>query len=557
MGFFKTYLVVFCVLLLNVISAEAQMDKRHALYLMHNNETNRALNEYLQLSKAENALDFEILQKMALILLKNGAKDEDLEVQQLTMFGAGLAGSNSSIDILRSGLKSSNMQTQLIALNFIANLNDDLIDESLNSAMSSDFLPTRLEAAYHMARRKHKNALGQIESLMTRLPPFIKPFFPQLFALLGTNDATKMLRRFLNDPNPDVRIESILNIANYSRDDLLPFIKKRFISSNIAEKEACAYAVGILKDSSSIDTLKKLSNSFAENVKIAALKALYILGDQEAKKGLEKEAANSVFAIATLGEIEGSQETLYKLTKSNNHLIKINAAIALLRRKDSRSVPVLKDILITNTKDLAIQPHATIGRTIISFKTVPASLHKVKEANVDLNLSLSIRESFLKQAVEIDEKSFLKLANMIFDKNQLDLVPVLITLLENIKSENVIDFLKDKAVSSNTPLIRDYCNLSLYRLKTEGLYEEYVKSWVIQQNQSKLLQLAPVKSKKDKQESIYSLTNEETSRLLVDMYTALASKQNQKDLLILVDAIKRTNPKNRYALAGLLIRATE
>nr|NGX33120.1 hypothetical protein [Candidatus Anoxychlamydiales bacterium] len=47
------------------------------------------------------------------------------------------------------------------------------------------------------------------------------------------------------------------------------------------------------------------------------------------------------------------------------------------------------------------------------------------------------------------------------------------------------------------------------------------------------------------------------TRLLLDMFIALSSKQDETSLKIIVSAIKKTNPKNRYALAGMLIRATQ
>ena len=95
-------------------------------------------------------------------------------------------------------------------------------DELLNRAMSSDFLSTRMEAAFYMAQKKHPRAVGQIEGLMVRLPPIFRPLFPSLFALIGTSEATAALRRLLDDLEPQVRIESILNIARLGRDDLLP-----------------------------------------------------------------------------------------------------------------------------------------------------------------------------------------------------------------------------------------------------------------------------------------------------------------------------------------------
>jgi hypothetical protein len=53
------------------------------------------------------------------------------------------------------------------------------------------------------------------------------------------------------------------------------------------------------------------------------------------------------------------------------------------------------------------------------------------------------------------------------------------------------------------------------------------------------------------------LTPEETSKLLVDSYMTIASRRNEKSITFLLEAIQQGNPINRYALMGLLMRATE
>lgn len=556
MGLFKTYLktIIFITLSFSIFADEN--DKGHILYLIHSNEIERAFTQY-QKAYEKNNLDLETLQKMCLILLQGGAKSQDAEIQKLSMFGAGLSASALSLDILEIGLNSPALDTQLLSLHFISLLNDNKTDSLLSKAMSSDFLQTRLEAAYHMAQRKHPHAIGQIESLMYRLPPFLKPFFPQLFALIGTDASTKYLLMFLSDPNPDVRLEAILSIANFRRDDLLSHIRKKIPNSTIGEKEGICFTLSKLNDSSCNADLEKLSKSSIDNVKLAALRALYTLGDHTKKEEIEKLALDeNLFAVSLLKEINGSQETLKKLLKSQNKLVKVNAAISLLKHKDSKCLDILKDVLVTTANDTTLEPFVSIGRTMMYYKIVPLAVYKIKD--IKESPSLMIRESLLKEAIELNEEDFFKIIKLIFDTPQNDLIPSAITLLENLSSQKAIDFLKEKAKSSIVPLIRDYSNLALYRLKQEGPYKDYVYNWIKHQNTQSLIQLnsAPP-DKNSKKENIYSLTNEETTRLLLDMYLAVASKQDESSLKLIVDAIKKTNPKNRYALAGLLIRSSQ
>jgi hypothetical protein len=58
-------------------------------------------------------------------------------------------------------------------------------------------------------------------------------------------------------------------------------------------------------------------------------------------------------------------------------------------------------------------------------------------------------------------------------------------------------------------------------------------------------------------EKNYQLSPEQTSRLLIDMYTAMASKQNEKMIDILIESIKNGKESNRFVLAGILLKATE
>jgi HEAT repeat protein len=554
MGLFKKTILIF--LCSCSLSFALEIDKRHILYLMHSNEIEKSLIQY-QKAYEQEPLDLEVLQKMSLILLKNGAQSEDSEIQKLSMFGAGLSASNIALDILEVGLKSSDMQTQLLSLHFISLLNDNKTDLLLTKAMRSDFLPTRLEAAYHMAMRKHPHAIGQIESLMFKLPVFLKPFFPHLFALLGTDEANRYLLKFLNDSSSDVRLETILSIANFQKDDLLSHLRKRFANSTIAEKEAICYCFQKLNDTSSLEDLKKLSTSNIENVKLSALRAMFHLEDYSIKTEIEKLAMqNDLFAISLLKEIDGTQDTLHKLLNSQNKLVKMNAAISLLHKKDPKCLIVIKEILIDQLKDLAIEPFFSIGRTMMYFKTTPLAVYRIKK--VENDPSLTIREALLKEALELDEDSFLWLVKQVFESSANELVPMCITLLENLASAKATDYLKQKAQKSQNALIKDYSNLALYRLKIEGPYEKYISNWIKHQHEDIVIQLSFGPDSKSKQkDDIYSLTKEEATRLLLDMFVALSSKQDENSLKIIVDAIKNTNPKNRYALAGMLIRATQ
>src|SRR5690606_38526512 len=110
--------------------------------------------------------DFDTLQQMGLIMLQKGIQEEDPQTYLMALFGAGVSGSSGALEILEKGLHYPDPQVQLLSLHFIAQFDDDKTGDYLERAMSSDFLSTRMEAAFYMSKRKHPHAVGQIEGLM-------------------------------------------------------------------------------------------------------------------------------------------------------------------------------------------------------------------------------------------------------------------------------------------------------------------------------------------------------------------------------------------------------
>ncbi|MBX7065917.1 MAG: HEAT repeat domain-containing protein [Parachlamydiales bacterium] len=557
MGLSKIYLSLAAASFL--MGGELDEIKLHSLYLMQQGQIEESIEKYREYTDLTGRNDFEVLQQMGLILLQKGIASQDGPTFMMTLFGAGLSGSANALEILERGIAHPDPQMQLLALHFIAKIDDDRTAEIFNRAMSSDYLAIRMEAAYYMAQTKHPHAVGQIEGLMYRLPPVFKPFFPSLFALLGTSDATHALRRLIEDPDPQTRVESILHVARLGRDDFLPALRKRLTHTHIAELEACAFAMGALKDSHSIQRLRKLALSPTDSVRLSASLALFQLGDRSHVPTITRLAKQSnLFAIAALGGISETEETLAELVKSTDLQVRTNAGIALLQRRDPRCFDTLCEILIADARDLAFHPFNSVGRTLSAIKAVPSAELRAKDPTMDLSYSLAMREHLLRESIHLPEDVFLKLARRIFMRGQNDLVPSTIALLENLQTEKAIALLKEGAEKIHCPLIRDYCHLSLFRLKQEGPYEEYVMHWVMNQKESQLIQLRQLLPWKYRLEQTdYTLTPEETSRLLIESFLTIASRRDEKSIAFLLEAIQNGNPANRYALMGLMMKATE
>ena len=538
------------------------INKLHILYLLQSKEYNRSIDLYQEYREGLGRHDFEILQQLALIILEQGARSADPETQLTSIYGSGIAGIAASIDILEAGIASPQPQTQMAAIQFLGQLQDDRCEELLTRAMSSDYFFTRMEAAHQLALRKSRTAVGQIESLMYKVPPQMRFFFPQFFALIGTTDAISLLKHMMDDQFHMTRIEAILCAARFGRDDLLPMIRSRATHLNVAEQEACATAIGFLKDSKSIALLKSLSQSPATNVKLAACHSLYSLGDETAKLEIACLAnEGNLFAINLLGEIPGMEDTLFSLVKDNDLQVRFNAVSALLKLSDPRVAAPLLEFLLRDSRDLGFQPQYSVGNSLMAWKVIPSAQQHQQEGPFDLiSLSVNVRELLLRECLELPAADFLAIASVLFDSKQGDLIPLLINLMENLQTPEAIELLEVKAQKAGAPLTRAYCNLALLSLKKSEQYKTAVLNWISLKKNTEMIRFRPMlpwNVRLSEKSNAYELTPEEHSRLLIECYQTIALEHEEKSIDIILEGLKSGHSKNRSVLAGLLIQAIQ
>lgn len=536
------------------LRADESTEPNRIVYLMQAGHTTSALHLYRKYYQQTGHHDLDVIQKIGLILLDQGFRSDDPEHQLLTLYGAGISLNEKALYILEGGLNSPNPQLQLVAMNFLAGFQDDQADAILNRALKSDSLLIRLEGAYFLAERGVSTAVGQTESLMCKVDKSILPVFPQIFAKIGNADAIKILKKLMANPDEQVRIAAILSAAENHRDDLLPNIRTLATHHTLLQQEACAKALGIMKDATAVPKLEALTYSGSPTVCLAALQALYRLGRHEARQSVEEAAKRrNLFAIQILGEMPGSEDLLLQLTQDRDVQVRVNAATALLMRKDSRCLKPLQEVLISNARDLALLTMPSPGSALEAYKVVPSAKQNLAEDSASEELSLHNREKILTMAQYLPEKDFLQIAQTLFDAQQNDLLPTLVALLESLQTPAAINLLKMNQQKAGAPLIRAYCALALYRLKEPGPYKEILKEWVARKRQEDLIRLRPVVWE-SADAAPFKIAPQDTSRLLIESFEALTQGQDEIGINVLIEAILYGNSKNKYALAGLLIR---
>lgn len=538
----------------------APITSNHILYLMHAGETAKALQTYQSYRKETGTDDFDLLEQIGLILLDQGFRSSDEEVKHLTLFGAGVSTNEKALYILEEGIMSDDPEQQIIALNFLTRYQNDRADLAIHRAMGSNFLIVRLETVFKLASRKDPKAISQAEALMAKVPEQLWPIFPQIYAVSGSPEARKILRKLLTHKDELVRIATIASIAEYKFDDFIPHLRRMISHHGPAQQEMCATALGFLKDEKSADHLQCLTKNVNTNVKLAALASLYRLGRHETVKEIEKLAnEENVFAVKLLGEMPGSEEVLAKLLLNTNMQIKINAAAALLNHKDRRCLQIITQILLRDSRDIALSKISSQGTSLKALKAISSAQQNFEIDPMASEVSLHLKEALLLQTVELPENDFLTLANAIFDTQQNDLIPLLKEILENHSTPAVIELLKKYQQKLGAPLIRNYCNLALYSLKEPGPYAQNLLDWITQQRNIDLIRFRPLRpiDFHEKDQASFSLTPQETSNLLIDAFESFVSGQDNNGIDILISIIQTGNPKNKYALIGLLMRAIQ
>lgn len=561
--FKKTLKLLFCLFFVSFpLQAEIKkVNPLHIFYLVQSKELSQAITLYRQYKEELGRHDFETLQRIAEMVLEQGAKSSESEEQLISLFGLKIAGIETTKEILESGITSRHPEVQLATLQLIGQLQDDRFESLLNKAMSSGFLYTRLEAAYQLAVRKTRNSVGQVESLMHKLPPDMRFFFPQFFALVGSSDAILLLKQLLEDPIQKTRLEAILHSAKSGYEELLPNIRRKATHLNPAEQEACCFALGVLKDTHALPILRNLSLSTHCNVQLAANYSLYLLGEESAKAQIYHLAEEkNIFAIALLGKIIGSEKILTSLLQENHLQIRFNAMLSLLDLKDERCLPYLKEFIVRDSRDFGFQPQMTVGTTFTAWKVVPSMQQHVKHSPYDLiSLSLYLKEEILKKSIQLSPDAFIELASFLFDTRQVELIPTLSSLLQNLQTPKAIALLEKHAQRAKTPLIRNYCNLALFQLNKNMSSKQLILEWIYSQQNTQLIQFRPFLPREGyfKSKTAFELTPEENSQLLISCYQVISNQHTEEGLDVLLTSLQQGHQKNRSLIAGLLIQTLQ
>lgn len=542
-----------------VKKAEGEARAAHIFFLIQSGKIEEAIDQ-LQVAWKEDPylLHSDVIEKLGLAILEQGGKSQNSDDVQSSLYGLSISLDERALPIVYKALRSDNPQLERTALSVLATLNTDHANAMLEEAMKSDYIMIRLEAAYLLAVRRAQSAFAHIDTLMLKVPDELRPLFAELYALDGSKDSIAALRRLLFDPDVSVRAEAILATAHARRDDLLPEIYRLAKEPSIVQQEACAYALGSFCDEGAASVLQQIAASGSSSASLAASYALACLGHVEFTDSIIGRALQGdVFAIQLLGKLPNTDRKLATCLESDDVNVRVNTALALLEKKDDICLDTVAGMLIDSHRDFAYQPIQSLGKSLRAWKAIPSSSSQSDRTPYFFEISLQMREELLTSSLELPESEFLSLARLIFLCQQHDLIPHCVRLLENLHSQGAIALLKEQEERVGSPFIRAWCRLALFRMNQPGPYAEAVRELVTKTQKQAVFQARPLLPWGLRvEDGKYGLTFEESARLLIESFEALAQKQDEEGLKALLLAIRNGNVHNRYTLAGLLIRAS-
>jgi HEAT repeat protein len=542
-------------------TAALQGEESQILFQAYKGNVSLALMRYREYKQRSGSDDYGLLQKLAATIIEEQWHSSEFDSKLLALFGAGISLSEEGKKVLQEALISSYPELQLVALHFLAAFADDDAEYAILKSVNSEFLPIRLEACAILAERQNPRATAQIDMLYQRFPKELHFVFPLLYMLSRDAAALRAMRRLTGHPIPLVRLETIHLLAENNRDDFLPILRSKIHQPDIAEKEACSWALGNLHDSTSLTALQKLMQSPNPNVATAAAIASYRLGDAKAKELLSSYAMQEdLFAIHALGEIGEGHGLLKKLVLHQESQVRLNAAIALLQQREKSVVPKILDFCALEEKGQLLIEWESAGKTLRCYKLAPLSIDAREEA-AQKERSFAIKEQLLKQIALLPEEALLWTAEEVFRRNMTDLIPPLTELLVQNPSPASIALLEKYQNQPGNPLLRSWCSLALYKINSNNkIAAEALKNWLRQNNQKEILSFHPIsdfmqrgRRKEEEHRSMhYQLTAKEKCRLFIEILEAFAKARDEAAVEILVETMQNGPKENRAVLAGLL-----
>jgi HEAT repeat protein len=360
-------------------------------------------------------------------------------------------------------IRSENPIIQLSAVQALSSLNTAEADDILTEALRSDYPAIRLEAAWKIACKRSPQAFAQIDALSYKLPDPFRSCLPELFAVEGSINSVHRMRQLLNDPDEDVIIEALVAVGRHhitGVGDLMTAME----SHSPAVLEALAFGLRSVDSDQARAKLRLLAKNPTPCVRLQAALSLIFFGESYVATIQDLAAKGDLFAVAALGECR--DPILPTNLTDSSKAFQTNLALSLLAQKDPGCTNSLKELLAL-PDDQTLYSSASIGHSLWYWDIAPIESFDEGAWPMLKEQALVAKEALLIHSLDLNEDSFIEIAKTVFEEGRVDLFPCLIQLLENQRSDAVIDLLRQESHRVGAPYNRAFATLCLVRLGIE------------------------------------------------------------------------------------------
>lgn len=492
-------------------------------------------------------------------ILEEGLKSKDPEETLISLYGLSVSDYTPSAQSMLEVLKKKNFYTQSYLLQVLQKNLNSSTEEILTQAGHSSFFPIRLQALYQLTQRQEINSLNKIQALKQKLHKSYHFVFTPLIASHRSKESEDELKKMLKEPSTSLRASVLLAIGEQQLTSLLPEVKKAFTHVNPVEKEAAIFALSHYPDLKLHDLLKKETSSTNKHLALASYVALFNLGFIEYKeKILSFAKQNNPFALLLLHEIGDESQTLIKALKNPDETIQINALWGLLRYKDPRALPALEKVLQMNPLNQIINVEHSPANTLHHLSIDSPTIDNDDVFEQEIAVTLHMKKMFLSFLRQYPEKDALPFCKKILASNKHPFQRELIHIIESFDSENSLALLRSLSHSIGAPLKRGYALTALYRKSTKPADQDRFYKWLKVQSSDTIIQFSktanPLSSLYVKP---YELSPEEHTGLTTEALLTASASHEEKYLKLIIELFNTCHKKNRYALAGILMKAVQ
>ena len=491
--------------------------------------------------------------------LEKGLKSRDIEENLIALYGLLISDYMPSTQILLSLLKKNHFVTQSYLLQVLQKNLSYSAEEILTQAGHSMFFPIRLQALYQLTQRQEANSLTKIQALRQKFHKTYHFIFTPLIAAHRSKESEEELKRILKEPSSHLRSSALLEIGNQHIHSLLPEVKKAFTHVNPIEKESAIFALSCYPDLKLYDLLKKETISTNDHLALASHLALWRLGFIDHKKEILALAQkNNPFALFLLHKMHEETPILVKALKNKDKTIWINALWGLLHHKDIRVLPELEKLLLIDPLDSVINIEHSPAHTMHHLIIESPSIINDADLEKELAITLHLQKLCLSLLSRYPEEEVLKFCKRLLSTNKHPFQRELIHTIENIKSEKSLDLLRSLSFSIGSPLKRGYALTALYRKSTHIKDQERFYKWLKSQSGDSIIKFSKTADPlSNLHVTPYELSPEEHTGLISEALLTASTSHEEKYLNLIIELFNTCHKKNRYALAGILMKAIQ